>query len=141
MSSLSNSIADMFTSDIGSELYTRICETVEKEKMLPYMEAGVLVGLSGGADSVFLACFLSEYRRRSGRDFGILAVHVNHGIRGAEADRDEAFSRAFAKELRIPFESVHVDVPAISQARGIGIEEAARNARYSVFNKIISNRI
>lgn len=140
MPSLNNAISNMFASEIGGELYARICETVEKENMLPYIEAGVLIGFSGGADSVFLACFLSEYRKRTGRNFGLLAVHVNHGIRGDEADRDEAFSHAFAGELGIPFISVRVDVPTMSKNHGIGIEEAARNARYSVFKDIIKGR-
>ena len=140
MSRLNKAIENMFASDIGSELYRRIADTIEKENMLPYIEKGLLVGFSGGADSVFLACFLSEYKRRSNADFSILAVHVNHCIRGDEADRDEEFSKDFLTELNLPFESVRVDVPAMSEELGLGMEEAARNARYSVFDDLISSR-
>ena len=140
MSRLSNTILDMFASKKGSELYERIVTTVEREGMSALIERGVLVGFSGGADSVFLACFLTEYRRRRGGSFKILALHVNHGIRGDEADRDEQFSKSFARELDIEFESRSVDVPSIAKEHGIGIEEAARNARYSIFNEIISSR-
>ena len=140
MSRLSNTILDMFASKKGSELYERIVTTVEREGMSVLIERGVLIGFSGGADSVFLACFLTEYRRRRGGSFKILALHVNHGIRGDEADRDEQFSKSFARELDIEFESCSVDVPSIAKEHGVGIEEAARNARYSIFNEIISSR-
>ena len=140
MSRLNKAIENMFASEEGSELYKRISNTIEKENMLHYIERGLLVGFSGGADSVFLTCFLSEYKRRSIVQFDILAVHVNHGIRGEEADRDEEFSRSFLAELEIPFESVHADVPTISKELGIGIEEAARNVRYSAFRDLIKSR-
>ena len=54
------------------------------------------VALSGGADSVMLAYLILEYRRRH-KDFPVVLCHVNHGIRGDDADADEAFCRAFAK--------------------------------------------
>ena len=65
--------------------------------------SGVVVGLSGGADSVLLLCFLIEYRRRMSLDFSIAASHINHGIRGEEADRDEAFCKALCDSLGIEF--------------------------------------
>ena len=135
-----NSIEQMFASLKGNELYNRILAKVEKEKMTAHIDRGVLVGLSGGADSVFMLCFLVEYKKRNKKAFPILAVHVNHGIRGKEADMDEAFSREFSKALSVEFESHNVDVPAIKQNLGIGIEEAARNARYSIFEDIIKGR-
>ncbi len=140
MCKLNKAIENIFASDTGSFIYEKIVETVEKENMLPFMEKGMVVGFSGGADSVFLICFLIEYQRRTGKKFNTLAVHVNHCIRGDEADRDERFSQDFLNELNIPFKSVRIDVPTISKKLGIGIEEAARNARYSVFNEIISSR-
>lgn len=140
MSRLNKAIENMFASESGSELYQRITNTVNKENMLPFIEGGLLVGFSGGADSVFLACFLTEYKRRTKGNFNVLAVHVNHGIRGDEADRDEEFSKAFLDELGIPVESIKIDVPKMSEEMGIGMEEAARNARYSIFNDLISGK-
>ena len=84
----------------------------------------------------FLLCFLIEYKRRENKDFPLLAVHVNHGIRGDEAKRDEEFSRSFAESVGVEFESYFVDVPKISSEIGAGLEETARNARYSIFNEI-----
>ena len=104
-----------------------------------YFRDGVLVGLSGGADSVMLLYFLLEYRARHS-DFNIVACHVNHMIRAEEADRDERFSREIALALGVEFISVSVDVPAIAKDAQVGLEEAARNARYSEFDKIILGR-
>ena len=140
MPRLNKRVEDAFASQKGMELYSRICATVVKENMSSFIERGVLVGFSGGADSVFLTCFLTEYKRRLNKDFNILAVHVNHGIRDGEADRDEAFSKSFTEELGIPFSSHRVDVPAIKKSLGLGMEEAARNARYSIFDGIIQSR-
>ena len=60
-------------------------------------DAPILVGLSGGADSSALLLMLKIYSEQSGAK--IYAAHLNHGIRGAEADRDESFCREFAKSL------------------------------------------
>ena len=140
MCSHNKKIVEMFLSDKGMELYDRIIKTIEKENMLPLIEKGVLVGFSGGADSIFLISFLIEYKRRTNKSFSLTAVHVNHGIRGDEADRDEEFSRSFLADLEVPFVSVYRDVPAISREEGIGTEEAARNIRYSVFEDLIKSR-
>ena len=136
-----NSIEGMFASQKGSDLYNRILAKVEKEKMSSLIDEGVLVGLSGGADSVFLLCFLVEYKRRCKKEFPILAVHVNHGIRGEDANSDETFCKEICREINVDFESRCVDVPAISKKFKIGIEEAARNARYSIFNELIMGRV
>lgn len=89
---------------------------------------GVVVGLSGGPDSVFLLYALHTLQARMG--FTLRAVHVHHGIRGAEADRDEAFSQKLCVKLDIPFQAVHVAAPAYAAQHGLSLEEAARILRY-----------
>ena len=89
---------------------------------------GVVVGLSGGPDSVFLLYALYTLQGRMG--FTLRAVHVHHGIRGAEADRDEAFSEKLCAKLDIPFQAVHVAAPAYATQHGLSLEEAARILRY-----------
>ena len=89
---------------------------------------GVVVGLSGGPDSVFLLYALHTLQPRMG--FTLWAVHVHHGIRGAEADRDEAFSEKLCAKLDIPFRAVHVAAPAYAAQHGLSLEEAARILRY-----------
>lgn len=140
MFNLSNKIREMFSSDSGVNIYNRIKATIESENMLSQIERGVLIGFSGGADSVLLLCFLTEYKKKSDLNFPILAVHINHGIRGEEALRDENFSRDFANTLGVDFQSYGVNVPALCKDEGIGLEEAARNVRYSVFKDLISSR-
>lgn len=89
---------------------------------------GVVVGLSGGPDSVFLLYALHTLQARMG--FTLRAVHVHHGIRGAEADRDEAFSAELCAKLAVPFQAEHVAALAYAAQHGLSLEEAARILRY-----------
>ena len=100
--------------------------------MLDHHES-VLCGLSGGADSVALLCLLEAYCVPKG--IPLAAVHVNHGIRGEEADRDQAFCEHFCHSKGIPCIVKYADVPAIAASEGIGLEEAARKARYAAFEE------
>ena len=95
----------------------------------------ILVGLSGGADSSALLFMLSLYSKESGAK--IFAAHLNHGIRGEEADRDENFCREFAKSLNVEFFSKKLDIPAIALQTGESVETAARNERYAFFDSIM----
>ncbi len=95
---------------------------------------GVLLGYSGGADSSLLLHLLSEYCKREGVPF--LALHINHGIRGAESDAEETFCQAECKALGVPFRSVRANVPAEAEALGLGLEEAARLVRYRAFYEV-----
>jgi len=94
------------------------------------IEAGdaVTVGFSGGGDSAALLTALWSIRRLLRCE--LRAVHVNHGIRGREADDDEAFCRQFCRERDIPFSAVRVDVPAFAAETGSSVEETARLLRY-----------
>lgn len=94
----------------------------------------VIAGYSGGADSSCLLRFLFDWCRSN--DVRLAAAHVNHMIRGAEADRDEEFCRDTCERLGIPFYSIRADVPSIAEKNGCGIEEAARNVRYSFFDRL-----
>lgn len=95
----------------------------------------ILVGLSGGADSSALLLMLSLYSKESNAK--IYAAHLNHGIRGDEADRDEEFCRNLAKSLNVEFFSKKLDIPALAQQTGESVETAARNARYDFFDSIM----
>ena len=95
----------------------------------------ILVGLSGGADSSALLHMLSVYREKCGAK--IYAAHVNHGIRGAEADRDEEFCREYAGSLGVEIFVLRADVPALAKERGESVETAARALRYSYFEQIM----
>ena len=130
----------LFSTGAGAEAYTVIENTVHRFGMAEHIKQGVLVGFSGGADSMLLLCFLLEYRRRHGKEFNIVAYHVNHGIRGSEALRDEEFSRSVAEQCKVEFFCSAVDIPSLASERGIGLEEMARNVRYAKFSELIASR-
>ena len=93
----------------------------------------VIVGVSGGADSVCLLFVLSEIRNMI--PFDIVVVHVNHGIRGAEADADEAYVKKLCKVLNLPMESYFENVELIAKNRKQSTEEAGREVRRACFAK------
>ena len=93
----------------------------------------VLVGVSGGSDSVALLRALLELSRTS--DFGVAAVaHFNHRLRETAA-RDEAFCRALARTLDLPFVTESADVAAHAAAERLSIEDAARRLRYDFLER------
>ena len=96
------------------------------------IENVAVVGLSGGRDSVALLLILKEVM--GGKHLS--ACHVNHCIRGAEADEDERFCADLCERLGVPFYSERVDVPALAAKSGLSLETAARQARYEVFRKL-----
>ena len=98
----------------------------------------VCVAVSGGADSVALLLSLTEANRLK-EPLGVVlsVVHVHHCLRGAEADRDEAFVRELCERLEVPLVMERVDVAARQNAEHEGLEEAARELRYGVFCKLM----
>ncbi len=98
----------------------------------------VLVGLSGGADSSVLLFLLCEYCKKRG--VALFAAHVNHGIRGEEALRDRDFCVSLCEKLGIGLTVLDADVPALAKKSGKGIEECARDLRYSFFADIMKKQ-
>jgi tRNA(Ile)-lysidine synthase len=95
------------------------------------------VGLSGGADSVAL---LRALQARS-RELGLVlhAAHLHHGLRGEEADGDQAFARALAAQLGLPFHESRVNAAATANENAETIEEAARRLRYAWFRQLMAS--
>ena len=91
----------------------------------------ILVGVSGGADSVCLLHILSTLYQDSDVDFFV--VHVHHGIRNEEADRDEAFVKSLCEGLKLPYCAYHFDVISLAGHEGLSEEEAGRRVRYKAF--------
>lgn len=89
---------------------------------------GVVAGVSGGADSVCLLHFLVQLREQW--NLTIRAVHVHHGLRGAEADRDAAYTEELSRAWGVPCVVVHVNVTEYAGKHGLSLEEAGRILRY-----------
>lgn len=106
----------------------KFLQTIEEYHMLEPSET-VLVALSGGADSVSLLHRFAALRRE--RPLTLLAAHVNHGLRGEEADRDEAFCQRLCEEWEVPFFLKRVSVPGERARTGESEEECARRLRYA----------
>ena len=116
-----------------TSLATRALETVGRHALLRDGRR-VLVALSGGADSVALLLILRELER-AGAVVVAGAAHLNHLLRGADADADEAFCAALAARLGVPFLAGRVDVAALARAAKRSLEDAARTARYAFLER------
>jgi len=94
----------------------------------------IIIALSGGADSVFALHFFYKYKKKY--NIKILAVHVNHNLRGKESDKDEKFCEELCKTYNVDFYSASVDVKQLAKNKKLSIEEAARILRYNELEKI-----
>ncbi len=112
-------------------------ETMDKYSMLETGD-GVVVGVSGGPDSVALLHFLRSIAPRYSLKLHI--AHVHHMIRGADADGDALFVEELARSFGIPCTVEKVDVPQLARELGITVEDAGRDARYGLYRRICLER-
>lgn len=119
------------------EMHEQTTESLESKVLacvrardLVHHQSPVLLMVSGGSDSTALAYIAAQLSQRG--EIGLLGMlHVNHKLRGAEADADEAFVRALAASLSIELTVVDVDVRAIAEAEHGNVEAVARRERYA----------
>lgn len=95
----------------------------------------VIAGVSGGADSVCLLLVLDALREK--RSFHLAAVHVNHNIRGADADADEEYVRTICRERKIPLYVYSFPVTEIARREKRGLEETGRLLRQQAFRDAV----
>lgn len=111
----------------------KVARTIDRCNM-PVNGSTVIVALSGGADSVaLLHCLISlkeEY------NLTVHAAHLNHQIRGEEADRDENFCKILCENYNIPFHLRRRDIKAISKQQKISEELCGRHERYAFFDSL-----
>ena len=112
-------------------------ETIRRNAML--QSGHVLAAVSGGADSVSLLHLLRSLRETFG--FSLEAAHVHHGLRGEEADRDEAFVRALCRAWDVPLHVLHADVAAEAAKTGESLEACGRRVRYAYFDSLAAGEI
>lgn len=118
---------------IRAEQVKKQVETFIREQGLLAAGDRILVAVSGGADSVCLLHLLAKLRKSWG--WQLRAVHVNHQLRPGEAQRDEAFVKAYCIKYSVEYCCQSVDVKGLVCARGLSEEEAGRNLRYQVFEE------
>ncbi len=97
----------------------------------------IVVGLSGGADSVALLCVLKEMEKEYA--LSLYGVHIHHGIR-KEADADAAYSKMLCEKFQIPFFLYEAHIPAMAKENGFTEEEMGRRYRYQCFEEVM-NRV
>lgn len=111
---------------------------IKKVTKAAYVLSGhtAVIGLSGGADSVCLTHILKK------AGFDVVCAHVNHCLRGSEADDDEMFVKAFCETLGARLFTLRADVAALSKEHGTSCEDEGRRVRYEFFESVpIENKI
>lgn len=122
----------------GVLLFEKAKKYAKRSGILKMLESAdtVIVGLSGGADSVCLLHFLLSLKNDLPH-LSVKATHVNHMIRGSEAIRDEEFCKELCTRLEVPLDILRADIPAIAKKEKKGLEECARDERYSHFARLL----
>ena len=116
-----------------NRLVERVSEYMQEHHMVENGQK-IVVGVSGGADSMALLSVLSELADAFG--ISLVVVHVNHGIRGKSADADQAYVEKFCADRGIASCSFHIDLNRFAQKEGMSLEEAGRYYRYQCFEKV-----
>ena len=106
-----------------------------KEKNLIEKNDKILLALSGGPDSIALFHILQTLKKEY--SLTIAVAHVNHSLRGVNADTDEDFVRDLAKEFNVDAHIKKIDVNAYAKENSIGLEEAGRKIRYDFFYELV----
>lgn len=113
-------------------------KTVEKYNMLSKGDR-VLIGVSGGADSIALLEFFVSVKEKY--DLDICVAHIEHGIRGEDSVNDAEFVENYCKKLGVNFYLKAIDAPNLAKKAKMGVEEYSRMARYDFFNTIECDKI
>lgn len=117
-----------FDDDSGEAFIEAVEDFIDRGGLLS-PRCGVIVGVSGGADSVALLAVLRELAARPSRQYRLTVAHLDHALR-AESAADAAFVAELAAKWQLPCVVERRDVASGARLRGVGIEQAAREARY-----------
>ena len=116
----------------------KVLKTVKKYNMLSKGDR-VLIGVSGGADSIALLEFFVSVKEKY--DLDICVAHIEHGIRGEDSVNDAEFVKNYCKKLGVNFYLKTIDAPNLAKKAKMGVEEYSRMARYDFFNTIECDKI
>ncbi len=117
-------------------IFEKVLSTINKHELIQKGDK-IVVGLSGGPDSVCLLHILSRLKEEL--DLEIYAAHLNHQIRGIEAQKDAFYISKLCEEMGITFFIKSINVPEYCEKNGVSIEEGARKLRYEMFYEIKNN--
>jgi len=112
-----------------SDLINTVRQTIDRHNLLP-RGGTVVVGVSGGPDSLCLLHVLRALASDAQRGISLHVAHLNHQLRDADSDQDAAFVERLAREWSLPFTTAARDVSAYAEREHLAIEEAARQMRY-----------
>jgi len=115
----------------------KIKSTIKKHNMLRKGD-GVVVGVSGGPDSITLLHVLNSMKKEYA--LNILIAHLDHKFRGEESEADRRFCEGLAKKYNLEITWEEIDVPKIAKEKGISPEEAARFERYDFFKRMAKEK-
>lgn len=116
-------------------LEPKIYELITKEKLIEDGDK-IVLGVSGGPDSICLLDILQKIWQKKEIHFEIVVAHINHGLR-ENAKKDEAFVEDFCTQRKISYYVKHADIKQIAKMQKKGIEETARAVRYEFFDEIL----
>lgn len=117
-------------------MYEKIKAYIRRHNMIEKDDV-VIAGVSGGADSVCLLLLLDKLRREW--EFGLVVVHVNHCLRGPDADADEAFVRELCGKMEVPVLCVRENVKAYADQHKLSDEEAGREVRRAAYRQAMES--
>ncbi|MDI3312535.1 MAG: tRNA lysidine(34) synthetase TilS, partial [Thermoanaerobacterium sp.] len=109
-------------------------KTIKEYKMIEKGDK-IVIGVSGGPDSICLLNLLLEMKEKY--ELKLYVVHVNHMLRGADADSDALFVKNVCKGINIPFFLFKEDVRKYAEEKGLSEEAAGREIRYNAFSEVL----
>ncbi len=114
-------------------IFEKVLSTINKYNLIENGDK-IVLGLSGGPDSVCLLHIL--YRLKEKLDIEVYAAHLNHQIRGIEAQKDALYITQLCENLGVTSFVKSIDVPKYCKENGLSVEEGARKLRYEMFEEI-----
>ncbi|MBU4376251.1 MAG: tRNA lysidine(34) synthetase TilS [Candidatus Omnitrophica bacterium] len=113
-------------------IYSKVKQTIKKKALIKKGDR-IVVGVSGGPDSVALLNILADIGRTY--DIKLFITHLNHKLRGEAAHLDADFVKHLAKRMRIPCLIEEEDVKSLAKRLKMSVEDAAREARYALYER------
>lgn len=114
----------------------KVIQTIKKNNLIENGDK-IVVGVSGGPDSICLINLLNEIKKEEIIKFELIVCHINHMIR-EEATSDEEYVKEYCEKNKLQFYAKHANIEEIAKLNKIGTEEAGRNVRYNFFAEILN---